>query len=192
MSNPPPSLKTKTLARASWSRPLERSFAHGSFLERSLFGEISLIHMDRVTAPLTASMGGRMLTVADDGYAWLQIAPEGNNWWLTAMFDSARRIVQYYFDVTARNVLLGSGDSYFLDMFLDVVLLPGGQVFLLDQDELDDALQSGIISANEHQQAQSLAQQLMDSAPAHLPELKSFCTNCFNSLAPRLLSELPR
>ncbi len=185
MSNNLTPLKTKTLARASWPRLLDRTFAHGSFAEQSISGEMSLIHMHRVVAPLNANMGGQPLTLADAGYAWLQIAPTGKNWWLTAMFDPVQHIVQYYFDVTAHNVLLGNGDSYFADMFLDVVLLPDGQTFLLDQDELDDALHAGIISVDAHRQAQNTANQLMRSAAARLPALKSFCTKCFKALTPR-------
>ncbi len=170
-------MKIKTLARLDWARIVERE---QSFMPLEC-GYAGLLLMKRVTAPLTVSVLGERITIADDGFSWLQIAPKGENWWLTVMFDSSGNIAQYYFDVSLKNEIDGAR-SWFMDLYLDVALLPDGRMELLDVDEFDEAVGQGIISAQERSLAIRMAEDLLHSIPENRRRLESFCRETRASL----------
>ncbi len=178
LNNP---LKAKTLKRDEWPRVLSKSFtctekSYGDF--RCVIG-ILVLH--EVTAPLKKTMFGTELVLADRGYHWLQIAPEGQSWWLTVMLDHNDNIVQYYFDITDHNLLDGE-QSFFYDLYLDVVVLPDGRAAIIDKDELDAALQDGILSPVQHKTATAVATQLLQDIPPRLAELKMFVMTAFHDV----------
>jgi uncharacterized protein len=102
------------------------------------------------------------------------------------MMDSAGTIISYYFDITDNNVLCDDGDSYFYDLYLDVVLLPTGNLYLLDEDELLEALQQGIISQAQFDNAYETARMLMESLPNHALKLQAYCLQLFAELKNKL------
>ncbi|MCL6459025.1 MAG: DUF402 domain-containing protein, partial [Gorillibacterium sp.] len=55
------------------------------------------------------------------------------------------------------------GMPYCDDLYLDVVLLPDGQLFLLDEDELEEALSKRIIRQSDFELAHREAAALMRS-----------------------------
>ncbi|MNY57911.1 hypothetical protein D3C86_1941790 [compost metagenome] len=55
------------------------------------------------------------------------------------------------------------GVPWFDDLYLDVVILPGGQSFLLDAEELEDALKRGLITQEDFDLAWDEANKLMDA-----------------------------
>lgn len=78
--------------------------------------------------------------------------------------ENGRHPCQYYFDITLENDIRPGGQSSFLDLFLDVVLSPGGDVYILDRDELAAALSAGEISPAQYALALREAEAL--AAPA--------------------------
>lgn len=80
----------------------------------------------------------------DDGYVWLQHFPSEKRYSLTTMFDSKGEIVQWYIDICLGNGI-ENNIPWFDDLFLDIVVLPTGEVIQLDTDELEDALKAGVI-----------------------------------------------
>lgn len=174
-------IKRKTLTRENWPRVLQSQFCWRKVQGDGFDGIAATIRFDAIRAPLTKVMQGRAVRILDHGYRWLQLAPKGEHWWLTVMFDERGKIVQYYFDVTLQNVIQ-DGESFFWDLFLDVVMLPDGSVFLLDRDELDQALTEGVVDAAQHERALETAGALMRALPEHLPALERFCHRCADSL----------
>lgn len=175
-------LEIKTLTRDTWSRVLSRTFRFAERIDGNLRFVAGLLTIGEVTAPLKKTMFDNELIIADSGYHWLQIAPEGDSWWLTAMIDPDGNIVQYYFDVTDRNILDGE-QSRFYDLYLDVVVLPNGKSVLLDQDELDAALQDKVITQAQYQKALDTSDRLLREVPPRLVELHAFVRTIYNELA---------
>ena len=136
----------KDIRLSHMARLLRRSFACAPFSAGDLSGEVALVRMEEVRAPLVVKHGETGVRVADAGFFWLEAAPRARHWWLTAALDENGGIVQYYFDITLENDIRPGGQSSFLDLFLDVVLTPGGDVYILDRDELAAALSAGEIS----------------------------------------------
>ena len=175
-------IETKYLDRRGWRRVRESSFAWMDLHTPSLTGAAAAIHIKRVTAPLAVRDLDRMVTIADDGYRWLQIAPAGEHWWLTVMYGRDRRPLQYYFDITRENFIRGA-DSRFEDLMLDVVLTAGGACGLMDRDELDAALAAGNITSEEHRLARETAGELLENVPRRAGELAAFCQKVLAELS---------
>ena len=116
----------KDIRLSHMARLLRRSFACAPFSAGDLSGEAALVRMEEVRAPLVVKHGETGVRVADAGFFWLEAAPRARHWWLTAALDENGGIVQYYFDITLENDIRPGGQSSFLDLFLDVVLSPGG------------------------------------------------------------------
>ncbi len=166
-------IETKYLDRRGWPRVTERAFAWKELDTPELRGAAGLIRIKKVEAPLRVDNWGSPLVIVDNGYDWLSVAPAGEHWWLTAMFDRSGEPFQYYFDVTRENLIRG-GQSCFEDLMLDVVLTDG-TCRLLDADELDAALAAGHITPSERQTALRTAHTLLDGLPRRAEELRDFC-----------------
>lgn len=169
------SMSKKTMRREDWRRILKRAYAFADFECGELSGAVGLIRTDRVSEPFCRTMFGRNFTLVDDGYYWLQVAPRNQKWWLTVMYDDQLRLLQYYFDITDGNVVRSSGDSYFVDLYLDVVHVPGEGSVLLDADELDEALAGGVINAAQHAMAHREARRILEGLQAEEARLEAFC-----------------
>lgn len=177
----------KTLTRSEWPRVVKRKYAWMDVCDERFCGQASLILIEEVTAPLEKAYDGISLKIVDRGYRWLQLAPKGKTYWLTVMLDANGRIISYYFDITDHNELLDSGDSYFVDLFLDVVLLPGGRLYLLDEDELAEALQQGDINQQQFDKASKTARMLLCGLENREKELESYCLQMVETLIARLV-----
>ncbi len=176
-------IKTKYIDRHTWRRIIARRDAY-VFLP-TLEACAGLLRMDAVTEPLDVTVQEETVRIVDNGYSWMQIAPEREHWWLTVMFDERWTIVQYYFDITLENILRGR-DSRFRDLFLDVAAIPEGKMELLDRDELDEALREHLITPEEHRVATETGERLMREIPKHWSELRDFCETTCRMLRERL------
>lgn len=165
----------KNMRREDWRRILEREYVWHSVNLPEMTGEAGLIRIGKVSAPFKRSMFGVEYNLADDGFAWLQLAPRGENWWATVMFDRERKLVQVYFDVTKENCIRENGDSHFYDLFVDVVYIPNAGIAVLDEDELEQALEEGVISEEEYRLALSTAERLVSGLETRGAELEAFC-----------------
>ena len=178
-------IQHKTIAREDWPRILARETAYMPIDTPSLRGMACLFRLKKTKAPLISNVFGNDMTILDDDYTWLQIAPEGQHWWLSVMFDTTGRLVQYYFDVSINNHIDGDR-STFDDLFLDVVMRNDGAVILLDQDELDEALASSVITEAQYELSASVAAHLLDVLPGRREALERFCCQTRAALLPNL------
>ena len=179
----------KDIRLSHMARLLRRSFACAPFSAGDLSGEVALVRMEEVRAPLVVKHGETGVRVAGAGFFWLEAAPRARHWWLTAALDENGGIVQYYFDITLENDIRPGGQSSFLDLFLDVVLSPGGDVYILDRDELAAALSAGEISPAQYALALREAEALARALPAREGELAAFCRTWFARLREQLAPE---
>lgn len=129
----------------------------------SFHGEAVLIQFNEIKAPLSAVYGGMRTKTVDKNYSWLQLFPAyGPRFVLTAMFNADLRLVQCYFDVVHQVGRDTQGTPWFDDLYLDLILFPDHKLYLVDEDELNEALDNGIIDRNMYTQAWQTAHQLMD------------------------------
>lgn len=132
--------------RSDWRRILEKRFYLTQIDQQGLKGNLSIIHMDKVKEPLIIEVAGKDLDLADNGVIWMQYFPQDGFYAVTSMFNEKHELLQMYFDICLGNKVDAAGMPYYDDLYLDIVLVPSGEVLLLDEDELEDALKQGEIT----------------------------------------------
>lgn len=137
-------LKRKFGDRAGWQRVISRDY-NQIFLEAAEFkGYITILQIHKVKGPSYVNYDEKEVCIVDDGYMWLQHFPKNNHYSVTTMFNAEGEIVQWYIDICRENGI-EDGRPWMDDLFLDIVVLPTGEVHLKDADELEEALKHGHI-----------------------------------------------
>ncbi len=161
-------LKRKYADRPEWKRVLNKEYVQ-TYLDTTEFkGYVTLLKIHKVSEPLSVRYDQKSLCIVDDGYSWLQHFPTEAHYSLTTMFDSKGEIVQWYIDICQKNGI-ENGIPYMDDLFLDIVVLPTGEVILKDADEIKEALSYGMIEKALYNLAWEEANSLID-----LVNLKAF------------------
>lgn len=175
-------MEMRDMRRSDWRRILERDYAYracGTDGQREME---SLLTIREITEPLHVRRGSEWVTIVERGYRWIQIAREGAPVWLTAMFDERGEFLQMYFDITAGNRFDDPENPTFRDMYLDVVVTPAGEIVVLDQDELDEALAQGKMTPEEHDRAEIVCRGLCDWLAKHQQEILARCQRVLREL----------
>ncbi|WP_246111036.1 DUF402 domain-containing protein [Sporosarcina luteola] len=142
-------LKRKYGSRYDWKRIVDRRYAEQYISTTQFTGYVTLLEMDNVAAPLFMTYKGRGVCIANKGYSWLQHFPDGEQFSVTTVFDSTGQIVQWYIDICRENGYCLTNGPWMDDLFLDLIILPSGEIIEKDIDELEEALNSQLISDDE-------------------------------------------
>lgn len=153
-------LKRKYGNRSDWNRILKRKYAQTYLNTKYFKGYVTLLNTIKVNEPLYVNYEDKKICIVDDGYMWLQQFPFDKKHAVTTMFDANGSVVQWYIDICRNNGLAGD-IPYMDDLFLDIVLLPSGELFLKDVDELGEALLNGIIDRALYDVARNEARNLV-------------------------------
>jgi predicted RNA-binding protein associated with RNAse of E/G family len=157
-------MKRKYANRPDWKRIIEREYKQLYVEDDDFTGYISLLVLNKVKEPLFVNVPGKEdFCVADHNYKWLQYSSTRKNHSMTAMFNDKGEVIQWYFDIARKASLSSEGIPYFDDLFLDVVVLPNMEYFLLDEDELQEALEHQVIQVDEYNLAKREAEKIMES-----------------------------
>ena len=140
--------------------------------EEDIKGYASLVRIEEVYRPF---MEGETC-LYDAGYSELGFLPDDENWMLWAMYDDKGGIIEWYFDITRKNTVDEKGNPYCDDLYLDAALLPNGEVLILDEDEIADAHNDGIITQNEYDMAYSVLEKLTRDRIIDVVYMKTFCS----------------
>ncbi len=144
-------MNIKTIRRDDWHQMLEKEVIIRDFRWKGMPGKIALIRIRKVSGPFSIDYGTDRVKIVDAGYSWVQIAPEGQFFWITSMFDENDRLVEIYIDMTDGNIT-DTGDPWFADMYLDyVVHLQADSVIELDREELTGAYKAGKITLQHYE-----------------------------------------
>ena len=176
-------VRRKFADRADWRRVTGRRFSVSRHETAEFTGYLTLLCIDEVREPLYLEEGALRVCVADCGFSWLQHFPAGTNYTLTTMFDAQGGVVQWYIDICRSHGVDERGIPWFDDLYLDIVVTPGGRVQLLDAEELDEALHTGAISQEDYAFARGAARAvltaldrgefpLLQLSPRHRAELR--------------------
>ena len=134
--------------------------------------------------PLRIKRNGELITMSDRDYAWYHFAPHGQNFWLSAAYTPELKLLELYFDITAGNDFSDPDNPCFRDLYLDVVLTPEGEVFVLDRDELENAYNSGQIGEDEYDKAQNALDDLLRRIEEEGASWISYCSTVIRELLP--------
>ncbi|HEX4208494.1 MAG TPA: DUF402 domain-containing protein [Ktedonobacteraceae bacterium] len=154
-------MKRKRADRIDWQRVTRRRFAQTHIDDTVFQGHVTLFCIDEVTAPLFRAPDGQQICLAAAGYKWLQHFPRGSRYTLTTIFDQHHEIVRWYIDICNRHYLDAQGVLWYEDLYLDIDVALDGSAFLLDVDELDEALRLERVSSLEYEIAWREAEKLL-------------------------------
>lgn len=162
-----------------------------SFISREItLGDTSgleaVYRVDEIRKPLRVFNGHAWITVSDTGFTWYQLALRNRRIWLHASFDPTGELVEIYCDVTGGNVFDDPECPCFEDRYLDVVLTPDGELRVLDRDELDEALETGKLTPEQHAQAVADGAALCRDLEANKEAVLEFVRTHRNELAAML------
>ena len=138
--------------------------------EENFTGDIYFYHFIEVVNKIILPNGKCIL---DNNYKLLEFYDYNSKVKLTTFYDESNRIVEWYFDI-AREIGKENGLPYEDDMYLDVLVTDIGEIILLDEDELKEALDKKQITNAEFENAYKEAYQLMDRLQSKKQELKDF------------------
>lgn len=153
-------LKRKYGDRSDWKRIEKRTYAQSYIDSKDFKGYVTLLKMEKVKEPLYVQYNDKKICIADDGFCWLQHFPLGEHHSLTTMFNSEGEVVQWYLDICFK-IGIDDGLPWMDDLFLDIVVLPSGEVFLLDAEELEAAVNNEMIDENLYKMAWDEASKLL-------------------------------
>ena len=141
-------------------------------------GDIYLNHYKKVKEPFILENG---LCICDDEYKWLEFYDYNSKVRLTAIYNDKNEIIEWYFDM-AREIGKQNGMPYEDDMYLDVVLRPNGEIELLDENELQEALDEKMITKVEYDDAYKTAYELIEKIKGKEKEVKEFTDKYLNTM----------
>lgn len=179
-------LKKKTMERREWTGIEERLYADGFVSLPWGRARAGIVYMKRVDEPFFVKSFGKQLQVTDEGYTWLQLAPENEHFWATVMFDETGRLFQYYFDITLENHIDDPNGAWFIDLVLDVVMRPGGDIVRLDRHELEEMKKSGKIDQATYKIAVESEKQLLSDITGKEKEIRKMCQDIRSDLLKRI------
>jgi uncharacterized protein len=161
--------------RPDWHRILQRRY-YQTYLNTPAFrGYATLLCLDAVRERLIVQTQSGPLCIADAGYTWLQLFPEGERYTMITMYGADGHVVQWYIDICAQTGVSEAGIPWLDDLYLDIVITPDHKVELLDADELDEALRSEEISPSDYDLAWREANRLMEKFSRREFELLALC-----------------
>lgn len=144
-------MKRKYGDRAGWARILAHTFTVARVEQPAFCGIVTLYSIQRVREPLFKPVAGQLTRIADDGFRWLQLysaRPEDQTYTVTAMYDGENTLAQWYIDVCAGHGIDLTAIPWHDDLYLDLVVSPGAAVEVIDGAELEEAAETGAITAS--------------------------------------------
>ena len=183
-------IKTKKMSKKGWKRVKQKKYFFLNIQEGieklvkdNSNGIASVIEFLEINEPLKVNYFNKDTVLLDKDYYWMQIAFEQENFWITAIFNKEKELIQVYFDVSKENVLKENGESFFYDLFIDVILMDS-TVVVLDEDELEEAKVNKVITKQEYNLAVDTKTRILDflSQENNKEILKEYLYKTFNLL----------
>ncbi|MFB4328017.1 DUF402 domain-containing protein [Paenibacillus sp. CR_12] len=85
----------------------------------------------------------------------MQHFPSESNYCVTTMLNEKKEIIQWYFDISKNIEISDQGVPFGDDLYLDVIVFPNGNLYIKDEDELEEALNSNDIELEDYNLAKS-------------------------------------
>ena len=139
-------LADRGMKRSEFRKLTQTSLKTAKIQLQNFNGNAGILEILETDGVWKVRSSGEDVIIAAPGYKWLQLAPSHGRWWLTVMYSPEDELIQYYFDITKRHYMSDDSEMRFIDMFLDVVMLPDGSYEILDRDEFESAFRSERIS----------------------------------------------
>jgi len=105
---------------------------------------------------------GRAVGVAADGYKWLQLFPDYANYTVTSVYDENGQPVLRIVSICKGQGVTADRIPWYDDLYLQMMILPGAQPYMIHQELLEEAVQRGELDVNDYELAWRTARHVMD------------------------------
>ena len=174
-------MKRKYADYPNWERILKKEYKNRYFDNNDFKGNISLLTAVKVKEKLVV---GDNFVIIDDGFKWLEIYPEDNkNIAISVCINNKNEFLEWYFDIAKDSGLTEQGIPYIDDLYLDVIFTPTGEIRIIDQEELQEALDQKIITQKEFDLAYKVANSLINQLQGKKEEIIKFTRKYFDILS---------
>ena len=126
------------------------------------------------------------VAVCGSGMTWLQLIPDGANHVLTVKFSPKDRVNVWYADVIDHVEYDDDGVAAFMDLYLDVIFFPRGDLKVDDVDELDAALLAGDVTPQQHALALAEGDRIRRAYCRHVANTATWCRRLLQEARRRL------
>ena len=146
--------------------------------ENDFQGDIVYYNFLDVTKKIIIPNGTSIL---DNNYKWLEFYDYNSKVKLTAIYDEYNKIIEWYFDI-AKKIGKENNIPYEDDLYLDVVATPNGNIYLLDEDELENAFNRLEVNNSDFNIAYTEANKLINKLKNNTDKLKLFTDKYLNQM----------
>src|SRR5574344_980183 len=153
-------MKRKFADYPTMERVTEKEYINRYVKDKYFEGNVGLLKMLKVSEPKIVEKDGVSLVIADNNYKWLEMYPNDYKVAMTVCYNSENQIIEWYFDII-KATGIENGIPYVDDLYLDVVVLSDGAIMVLDEDELQEALETKDITQEDYEMAYSIANDLI-------------------------------
>lgn len=123
----------------------KKRFLIDSVKDENFNADLSLIDMIKsIKRKEILRENGRVDCILDSGFKWLGLYPKGESYAITGLYNEKNELVEFYFDMIKENGR-ESNKIYVLDTYLDLVITPNNEKYVLDEEELEEALENNQI-----------------------------------------------
>ncbi len=168
----------RDLKRNDWKRLKNKTIKIENIENKYFKGKICLLTMNEVEAPLKVDSPVGIVTIADNNYKNIIIAPENDNWWLTVMFDNNNNLIESYFDITRLNNFYDKENPFFIDMKLAVCIPYNHDPSIMNEEDLKELLENGFITNDDFNKAYDTANKIIQFYNANKDKYYNFIFSC--------------
>ena len=182
-------MKVKGIFRQGWHR-VDKSYV--TLAKTNIDGVdfyIAGTYFEKINDKKIIQVCGKDVCILDDKYIWITIIPIGKNYAITINIDKDDNILQWYFDITLKNYLGENGMPYFKDLYIDVTYDISGEITILDEDELKEALNNNDITEEEYDFAIIEADYIIENLKSRREELLKFSDEWVKKFSKRFRKE---
>ena len=122
-------------------------------------GYLCFLKLNKVNNPKKVNVNGEEYYIINDNYKMYLVYPDNSNYVITIMYDDNDNLIEWYFDVS-KEVGIKNGIPYEDDLYLDLVIRPNGESYVLDEDELKEALDKKDITSSDYEFAYETLEKL--------------------------------
>lgn len=144
-----------------------------------LQGYVSCVTALEMKTPWVWTFHGVPITAYHEGYHWFRILQTDARYSPAAIFDDKGEIVLWYIDIIAGQGIDDEGQVYFDDLYLDLIVLPNGEIFVDDMDELEQALATGDITEEQFNMAIQVGDDLQKGLLQDMEAFRRYTNQCY-------------
>lgn len=142
-------------------------------------GYITLIDIKKVSEEkYVPRYNNKTQKIIGNNNKWILLYPKDKGYTITAMYDENLNFIEFYIDMVDKVMITQENIPYMYDLYLDVVITYDMEVYILDQDELYEALKSKDITPLQYEKASKTAEYVISkySKKENFEKLKEFCS----------------